>query len=174
MATKQTIAIIGATGSMGSAIAKKLATESYRLVLMAKNAEELQKLQSTILTNSYAAEVETLVCQQEACWEADLIIFAISHLEEIEIAPTISQYVTGKVVISMADSGTTNELQLLLPHSKVIHVFNHDASSAFSDTAPKQNQLLIGISGNDDEAVETVAHIVKNAGLPLIITENPL
>jgi 8-hydroxy-5-deazaflavin:NADPH oxidoreductase len=44
MKTKQTIAIIGATGNMGSAISRSLAKGNYRLLLKAGKPEEINKL----------------------------------------------------------------------------------------------------------------------------------
>ena len=41
MATKKTIAIIGASGNMGSAIAKSLAKSPYRLLLFGKEEAKL-------------------------------------------------------------------------------------------------------------------------------------
>jgi short-subunit dehydrogenase len=41
MQTKQTIAVIGATGNMGSAISKSLSKGNYRLLLGATDQEKL-------------------------------------------------------------------------------------------------------------------------------------
>lgn len=46
--TKQTIAIIGAGGSMGSAIAKHIAGGNYRLLLFDKAPERLDSLAEEI------------------------------------------------------------------------------------------------------------------------------
>ncbi|MEO5781727.1 MAG: hypothetical protein ABIQ07_00560 [Ginsengibacter sp.] len=43
MATKKTIAIIGASGNMGSAIAKSLAKSQYRLLLFGKEENKLKQ-----------------------------------------------------------------------------------------------------------------------------------
>ena len=48
MAHNKTIAIIGATGNVGSAIAKCLSVTSNRLLLMANEAEQLAQLISEI------------------------------------------------------------------------------------------------------------------------------
>lgn len=44
MATKKTIAIIGASGNMGSAIAKSLAGAPYRLLLFGKEEKKLKSV----------------------------------------------------------------------------------------------------------------------------------
>lgn len=52
MQQKQTIAIYGATGNMGSAISKSLTKGSYRLLLLAPEKEKREGLQSEILTHN--------------------------------------------------------------------------------------------------------------------------
>ncbi|NCU03465.1 MAG: NAD(P)-binding domain-containing protein, partial [Chitinophagaceae bacterium] len=46
MQTKRTIAILGASGNMGSAIAKALAKGNDRLLLISKEAEKLEALKA--------------------------------------------------------------------------------------------------------------------------------
>ena len=56
MQTKQTIAIIGATGSMGSALAKSLAKGNYRLLLKSNKAEALKDLVAEIKKENLFSE----------------------------------------------------------------------------------------------------------------------
>ncbi|MBD0280323.1 MAG: NADP oxidoreductase, partial [Flavisolibacter sp.] len=58
MQTKQTIAVIGATGNMGSAISKSLSKGNYRLLLYANQQEKVQALVEEIKRNNPAADVE--------------------------------------------------------------------------------------------------------------------
>ena len=57
MQTKQTIAVIGATGNMGSAISKSIAKGSYRLILKATKQEELDALVSEIKSKTPNADL---------------------------------------------------------------------------------------------------------------------
>ena len=66
MQTKQTIAIIGATGNMGSAISKSISKGNYRLLLKGSKVEELQVLAEDIRTAAPSAEVEAVACPAEA------------------------------------------------------------------------------------------------------------
>ena len=50
METKQTIAIFGATGNMGSAIAKSVAKGAYRLLLISNDIEKLKTLFDAFLS----------------------------------------------------------------------------------------------------------------------------
>lgn len=49
MATKPTIAIIGSTGTMGSAIAKSLAKRGHRLLLFSRSEEHADTLSKDML-----------------------------------------------------------------------------------------------------------------------------
>ncbi len=123
MATKKTIAIIGATEKSGEAIATSLATGKNRLLLMAGDAERLDALKAKLETASASAEVDTITCSKEACWEADIIIIANPHEAATEIADKIREVATGKIVITLSspESSAAEELQTLLPYSKVIN-----------------------------------------------------
>jgi predicted dinucleotide-binding enzyme len=155
MATKKTIAIIGASGNMGSAIAKSLATSQYRLL-----------------------DAEIIGCAADASWEADIIIAAVPFAAEKELAEKIRQVATGKIVISISNplnetytglvtdgnTSSAEELQKLLPHSKVIKAFNTTFAGDFSQPLIDGKTVDAFIAGNDDEALETVSDVVRSAG----------
>src|SRR5689334_18533188 len=137
MATKKTIAIVGATGSMGSAIAKSLSrNDNYRLLLMSREQQRLDDLKLQL--EKSGAEVFAIGCAREASWEADIIIVATPYETEKEIAERIREVAAGKIVISITnplnssfsdlvtptDTSSAEELQKLLPNSKVVKAFN--------------------------------------------------
>ena len=103
MQTKQTIAIIGATGNMGSAIARSIAKGPYRLLLKASKQDELDALVNDIQSKNPSAEVESAICPTEASWEADIIILAVPYEAEKNIAPQIKDVASQKIVISIAN-----------------------------------------------------------------------
>jgi 8-hydroxy-5-deazaflavin:NADPH oxidoreductase len=178
MAQNKTIAIIGSTGNVGSAIAKCLSVTSNRLLLMANDAEQLALLRSEIKLSSPTADIENVTCAKEASWEADIIVVATSSDEGKEIAERIREVAIGKIVISVSQpiNGYLNitanpsnisaaeELQLLLPHSKVVKTFN--TAFALDRFTPKSicNFADSFIAGNNGAAVDTVVELVKSAG----------
>src|SRR5207249_8774521 len=103
MQTKKTIAIIGATGNMGSALAKSLSKGNYRLLLMAKNVAQLNATSEEIKKANSNADVDVIGCPVEASWEADVIIAAVPYGAEKEVAEKIKDVATGKVVISISN-----------------------------------------------------------------------
>ena len=180
----KTIAIVGATGQMGSAIARSLArSDTYRLLLMARQPGKLANLKSELEQNAPGTEVLSLSCAKEASWEADMIIVATSYEDEREVADKIREVATGKIVISISnplngsysdlltspDSSAAEELQKLLPHSKVVKTFNTTFAAEFITPFIDVKAAQAFIAGNNGDAVETVAEVVKTAGFNPVI-----
>ena len=186
MKTKQTIAIIGASGNMGSAIARSLAGGNYRLLLYATDKEKTAAVLQSIHTANPGAEAESLECSTQASWEADIIILAVPYAAEKEVAEKIREVANQKIVISISnplnasytglvtDPGTSagEELQQLLPHSKVVKAFNTTYAADFAIPIIDGKQVDGFIAGNDEEALQTVTQIVAVAGFnPLVAGE---
>ena len=183
MKTKQTIAIIGATGNMGSAISKSIAKGPYRLILKATKPDELDSVVSEIRSKTPDADVEAAVCPTEASWEADIIILAVPFNAEKELAEEIKEVANQKIVISIAnplneiynglvtapDSSAAEELQKLLPNSKVIKAFNTTFAADFATPGIDGKQVDAFIAGNDEEALQTVSELVATAGFNPIV-----
>ena len=183
MQTKQTIAIIGATGNMGSAISKSLAKGNYRLLLKSNDSDKLDGLVKAIKSENTKADVESAVCPTDASWEADVIILAVPFEAEKEIAVKIKEVANQKIVISIAnplnqtfdglvtapDTSAAEQLQLLLPNSKVVKAFNTTFAADFSSPVIDGKQVDAFIAGNDEEAMQTVSEMVATAGFNPII-----
>lgn len=175
---KQTIAIIGATGNMGSAIAQSLAKGNYRLLLFGEDAEKLTKLEKTIKSDNPAAEAEPVNCSYNASWEADIIIAAVPFGAEKEVAERIREVANQKIVISIANplndtfddmvtepsTSAAEELQKLLPNSKVVKAFNTTFAADFAQPVIDGTRVDSFIAGDDRDAVATVTDLVKVAG----------
>lgn len=183
MNTKQTIAIIGANGNMGSAISKSISKGNYRLLLKGNDQAKLDALVKELKANTPKADVEAIACPAEASWEADIIILAVPYAAEKEIAAKIKDVSNQKIVISIAnplnetfnglvtanDTSAAEELQKLLPNSKVIKAFNTSFGANFSTPVIDGKQTDAFIAGNDEDALQTVAEIVATAGFNPII-----
>ena len=183
MTMKKSIAIIGATGSMGSAIARTLAKGNYRLLLFSGNTSGVNRLAKEIQQETPSAEIECVECPFHASWEADIIIPTVPFGAEKEVAASIREVATQKIVVSISnplnekadglttgpDTSAAEELQKLLPDSKVVKAFNTTFAAGFTQPVIEGRQADAFIAGNDDEAVETVSEIVKTAGFNPVI-----
>lgn len=183
MQTKQTITVIGATGKMGSAISKSLSKGNYRLLLRAKDQGKVQELVNEIKAINPSADVEGIECPVNATWEADIIIVAVPYSAEKEIAEKIKEMANQKIVISISNplnetynglvtspgTSSAEELQKLLPNSKVVKAFNTTFAANFSTPVIDGKQTDAFIAGNDEEALHTVSELVGTAGFNPII-----
>jgi 8-hydroxy-5-deazaflavin:NADPH oxidoreductase len=183
MKTKQTISVIGATGNMGSAISKSLSKGNYRLLLVAEDLQKLETLKKDILLNTPDADVESIDCSRNAGWEADIVITAVPYEAEKEVAERIREVVNQKIVISISnplnatydglvtEPGTSagEEMQKLLPNSKVVKAFNTTFAADFSNPVIEGKTVDAFIAGNDEEAVATVSELVETAGFRAIV-----
>lgn len=183
MRTKQTIAIIGATGSMGSAIAKSLSRGNYRILLFAERKHKLIEVEKEIINENPKADVESITCSYTASWEADIIILAIPYEAQPEVAEKIRTVANQKVVVSIAnplnanydglitapDTSAAEELQELLPHSKVIKAFNTIFAADFEHPLIGGQLADAFIAGDDPDALEVVREVVATAGFNPIV-----
>lgn len=186
MKTKQTIAVIGATGNMGSAISKSISKGNYRVLLFSKEQEKAASLANDIKHSNPMADVEVITCANQASWEADIIIAAVPYAAEKEVAEKIREVANQKIVISIANplnstydglvtdptTSAAEELQKLLPNSKVVKAFNTSFAADFTTPVIDGKQSDAFIAGNDEEALQTVAELVAVAGFNPIIAGN--
>jgi predicted dinucleotide-binding enzyme len=173
---KKTIAIIGATGKIGIAIAKGLAKSNYRLLLFADDSKNLDSLAKGIKKINPLADIDCMGCAAEASWEADIIIPAVPSCSQKDIADKIKPYANRKIVIIVPDSlnemknnlfasidtNRVEELQTLLPGAKVVTAF---FKREFSKPVIQGNQENTFFASDDEEALEIIAEILKTAAL---------
>jgi len=184
MNTKQVVAVIGASGSIGSTIAKAISKGHYRVLLQSQNLNKAQGLVDEIKKNNPGADVDAVGYAMDASWEADIIILAVPYVAEKNVAQDISEVVNQKIVISVSNpvndactalltppyTSAAEELQDRLPYSKVIKAFNTTFTNSFNGTSVNGQQLDCFIAGNDEDALQSVYHLVKAAGFnPVIV-----
>jgi 8-hydroxy-5-deazaflavin:NADPH oxidoreductase len=154
MAAKEIIAIAGATGKAGAAIANQLAKYNYRLLLISRNKDKLATLLHAIQRTFPNADVEAVDCLKDGCWEADIIVLAVPVSVEKEVAERIKEVATQKLIARFVNQPNTpsdakrkNELQQLLPYSKIVEVIVNDLTQ----------QTLIDIN---EVAVQSIVNII--------------
>ncbi|RYY45483.1 MAG: NADP oxidoreductase [Chitinophagaceae bacterium] len=183
MNTKQTIAIIGATGNMGSALSRSLAKGNYRLLLKANNSNALNDLVLGIKNEHSTADVEAAECATDAGWEADIIILAVPFAAEAAIAEKIKEVANQKIVVSISNPlnerfdglstapGTSSAeiLQAQLPNSKVVKAFNTSFAANFSASVFNGIKTDAFIAGDDEDALKIVSELVETVGFNPVI-----
>jgi len=85
----------------------------------------------------------------------------------ISIANPLNETYNG--LVTAPDTSAAEELQKLLPDSKVIKAFNTTFAADFSTPLIDGRQVDAFIAGNDEEALQTVSEMVTVAGFNPII-----
>jgi predicted dinucleotide-binding enzyme len=185
MKTKQTIAVIGNTGKMQTTLLKGLSRGNYRLLLCSHEDDQMLSLTEEIRQSNATADLETIQCTVNASWEADIILSSIPQTEEKEMAATIKEVACQKILVSIGEdyrNGDTtavnfteiktaaDELQNLLPNSKVVKVATTRNGSELTETVINGNIQNAIVVGEDKEAVNTVSELLSSAGFNPIIT----
>lgn len=168
MAVKKTVAIVGATGKMRGVLAGEFVKAGYRLLLVAVSQTQFNRMSKYISEIMPDAEIAHVECEKEGCWEADLIILAVSRNAIQEVVEKVKEVATQKIVLCISDDKSNSyfpfseaqELQQLLPFSKVIAAFNNVQSP----------EILI--AGDDKEAVQELSEMIAKAGYLPLVAEN--
>lgn len=162
--TKQTVAIIGAAGTIGSAIAKHIAGGNYRVLLVDKTHQKLSALSNEIRRYHPKADFEQKDCAYDCSWEADIIILAVACGQEKEMAYKIRDVVTQKIIVSLPNQKNTQALQQALPHSRIVKMADLPFIESDEQHFNKTEKPAVHISGDDSDALDTVAELVENSG----------
>ena len=165
MVLHQSIAIIGATGKMGSALTKAIAGTANDLLVMGRDSHKLKKLSKSVVAR---AELIPIHCAKDACWEADIVILAVPANVETEVARKIKDVVTQKIVISISPDMGISLLQEELPNSKIIKAFFNNTPAEL-ESAQINNQTKCNVKGDDKEAVQTVSQLIVSMGLNPVV-----
>jgi predicted dinucleotide-binding enzyme len=109
---------------------------------------------------------------------------AVPYTAEKEIATRIKEVANQKIVISISnplnenynslvtppDTSAAEELQKLMPNSKVVKAFNTVFASVFTTPEIDGKQVDVLIAGNDGNAMVTVSELVQTAGFNPLVT----
>ena len=162
---QKTIAIIGATGRMGSAITKALAKNNgNELLLMARDQQKIKKLSDFLKEDYPSTSILTVQCSKNACWEADIIILAIPAGEEAGVANYIKEVVTQKIVISISPETSLSQLQQVIPYSKIVKAFYANTPQEIKNAIPGK-EINSMIMSDDEEALNSVSNLLRSIGL---------
>ena len=121
--------------------------------LFQKMKNKLEKLTDQLKKMEAAAEIEPLVCVKDSCWEADIIIIAVSPEEEIKVAELMKEVATQKIVVVVLENeDDCANLESVLPYSKVVK----------ASISAETNEVKV--NGNCETVNEEIMQIFKQAG----------
>lgn len=158
-------AIIG-TGNMGAGLARRLAGKRD-LILASRNEAAAKSLAEEIGASS--APIATAVA------EADIVVLALPYGSALEFAG--SEALEGKILIDITnplkpdfsgllfanETSAAEEIQRNAKGAKVVKAFNTIFAELFAASPDQTVNIPVFLAG-DEDAVETSAALVKDAG----------
>jgi hypothetical protein len=130
MKVKETIAFIGEADETCAELIQKLASGNYPLVLVTKGKDHFEGLSKKILNDVPEADVETINCEREGCWEADIIVFNRLRADDLNLAEKIREVTNQKTLVCLLnkeDQLSTSEKEVktfreALPNAQWVQV----------------------------------------------------
>lgn len=153
----KSIAVFGVNRIYGSAIAKKLAEHSFRLLLLTEDKEEC----SFLISDFPNADIQILNCPAQSGWEADIIVLDVAAEDKPELTDSIRSFVTQKIVFNISEpeessySYDETDIKFLLPYSRIVNL---------GFIKNKEEELMFFISGKDKEALDEAKILLKQIG----------
>lgn len=171
---EKNVAVIGATGNMGSQISKGLVKAGYIVTMYARDDEKLHALEHEI--NSDNALVAHSL--EEAVEDSDIVFIAVHHLGAMEVAENLKDLVAGKIVVNISnplnadysalstgwEKSAAEQMQNLLTNATVVKAFNTIFAARINNAEVNGVQIDHFIAGDDEASVAAVSELVKTLG----------
>ncbi len=187
---EKTIAIIGGTGSLGSALAFRWGQFGYKIILGSRN-EEKAKLSADKLNNLFDIESAKGMSNRDAANTAEIIVLTVPFSNHNAIVDEIMEVAQGKIVVDttvplvppkvsrvqLPEGGSVARLtqEKLGENVRVVSAFQTIAAaelakgtssgklSCVNSHSGLENEVLV--CGNNVEARSCVISLVEAAGL---------
>lgn len=172
------IGIIG-TGHIGGALAKHWAKAGHEVFISSRHPEELKSLAQSL---GPKAKVGT---PREAALFGDVVVVSIPYGSTPQLGKELAKELSGKIVLDtgnpypgrdgpMADDarkrGTGAASAEFLPGTRLVRAFNAiNASPLANEANRKPEKIAIPLAGNDAQALEVAARLVRDAGFDPVV-----
>ena len=174
----QTIAVIGGTGDLGSALTMRWSNAGYRIIIGSRDKYKAQAAASKI-NQSLGKDFVRGMTNFEAARSAEIIVLTVPFTNHQAIVEEISQAAQGKIVVDTTvplvppkvsrvqlpefGSIAKRTQEKLGNNVKVVSALQTVAAASISGDITTASEVLV--RGNNVEARERVIGLVKSAGL---------
>jgi len=174
---RPTIAILGGTGALGSALAGRWAAAGYPIVLGSRSSEKAEAAASALRAATGADAVsgrDNLAAAQQA----DIVVVAVPFSNHAAILDEIKPAVTGKIVVDavvplvppkvsvvqLPSEGSAAKIaqQILGPQARVTSAFHNVGAAKLEAGGTVDCDVLV--FADDKEAREAVIELANAAG----------
>jgi NADPH-dependent F420 reductase len=175
------IAILGGTGKEGAGLAMRWAKVGHSIIIGSRDAERAKAKAVELRDAAHAIPIVGHT-NAEAAALGEVIVVALPAAGLANTLPETREACRGKVVVSTvvpltfggprlftppAVGSSAEEVQALLPESKVVAAFHHIAAHELADAGHDIECDLL-ICGADAAAKETVGQLGRSMGLRVV------
>lgn len=153
------MAFIGEAEEPCCELIHRLAAAGYPLVLIAKEDMHFARLAEDILDRLPQADIETIDCVKEACWEADVVVFNDLKSFDAELLEKVKAVVNQKILVYFLKQA--NQSSILLEKRKGVRRSLSNAVWVQVIFDGGSGELHIG---GDENAAAIVEGILDQAG----------
>ena len=170
------IGLLGATGPAGGALATRLASVGYDVMVGSRSKYKAMETRDTLVGAWPEHALEMDAGDNAAAADADLIVIATPWYAAAETAASVSDHLHGKVVVCMSNAlqkvgrefqplvpprgSVTGSVQAEVPTAFVTAAFHHVPAGELGDIDhPVESDVLI--CSDHPAATETVAAVVE-------------
>lgn len=169
------IGIIGGSGPAGSALAARLASVGYEVVIGSRSKYRAMETRDELVGRFPEIEECLAYGDNQSAADADLVVIATPWDSAATMAQAHENYLRGKIVVSMANAlvrvgkefqplvpprgSVAAHVQAAVPRSRVVAAFHHLPATELGLIGhPIESDVLI--CGDDASAVQQVSEIV--------------
>ena len=175
------VTIIGA-GNMGRGIGYRIVAGGHSLTIVDRDPEEAEQLAEE-LRNAAEGGATVEAAEPGAEPRGEVVVLAVYYPGNLEIVRELGERLAGKVVVDISNplnqtfdglatapgTSAAEEVAASAPAgTRVVKAFNTTFSGTLVEGQVAGQPLDVLIAGDDEEAKETVAQLVRDGGLRAI------
>lgn len=176
MEKKSVISIIGGTGSLGTALARRLAVAGYQVILGSRDLESAQEVAQSL---NEELQVDTVrgMLNADAVQEADINVLSVVQSAHQIALESLKDELQGKILIDATarisfpnptppdpPSAPRKAQELLGDDVPVVAAFQNIAAESLADLE-KEIESDVLVCADDRSIAETVINIIKDIGM---------
>lgn len=169
-----TIAIVGGTGNLGSALALRLGAPGVNIIIGSRDAEKAKNAVATLKPRLRAGELEGMT-NRDAVKGAEFVVIAVPYEGHAQMVSDLKGQLGGKTVIDTvvplykgkpfvppAGSALLEAQQILAGEAPVVGALHNISAVDLGDVDAPLGDVLV--SGDNLEAKNKVMEIIKRIG----------
>jgi 8-hydroxy-5-deazaflavin:NADPH oxidoreductase len=168
------VAIVGGTGNLGSALALRLGAPGVKVIIGSRDAQKAQNAVATLKPKMRAGELSGTT-NQEAVKQAEFIVIAVPYEGHQQMVQDLKGQLAGKIVIDAvvplkkirpfvppAGSALQEAQQIIGAEAPVIGALHNISAVDLSEVDAPLGDVLV--CGDNEEAKQKVMEIIRRIG----------